>query len=291
MGAFKLVVPKNTLWSYFYLKSKEDWRLKQLFDYLRHHKIKVFIDSGAFSLFGSQKKETFRENWEQALHFTRDFILFLEKWWDYIDCFAEMDLDTIIGYEKVLELRNMFPKKMRSKMMPVFHPETRDFKIWQQECNDFPYVALGSCAKGNSDFYYQEKLNYSHKIGTKVHGFALVNTDILAKFPFYSADSSSWLAANRWGSVFLFDKNTGGISAYRYNAQGQKLSSHFEKLLKANRHNIGFDISSIMDKTSRSKNNKYVSRVNRLAVAVNAYMQLEEYLTNLWGARGLKFTN
>ena len=97
---------KYALVSYFYLKENE---FQIIVDSVSK---KLLIDSGAHS-FQHGKKIDFVE-------YTKKYAEFIKKNTDNpkIEGFFEMDIDNVIGYEKVLELRKIL-EEVSDKIIPV----------------------------------------------------------------------------------------------------------------------------------------------------------------------------
>jgi len=51
---------------------------------------------------------SFSEKFDFYAKFTKDYANFIEKYYDQIYCYAELDIDTVLGFDKVLELRKIF---------------------------------------------------------------------------------------------------------------------------------------------------------------------------------------
>lgn len=91
----------------------------------------------------------------------------------------------------------------------------------------------------------------------KIHGFAMTKRNLLEKYPFYSADSTTPIASDMFGCIF--DSNMKTL--------------HKTVLYKKRR----FELIYIEDKKKR------------LEISVKNFKKLENYLTNLWEHRGIKW--
>lgn len=99
---------KYNLMSYFYIKSKIE-----LAEYIRDHSELIIIDSGAHSF---QKGK--QVNWAEYTKQYAEFIKQFDK--PNVVGYFEMDVDNIIGYDKVLELRKIL-EQTTNKIIPVWH--------------------------------------------------------------------------------------------------------------------------------------------------------------------------
>ena len=55
-----------------------------------------------------------------------EYIAFIKKW--NVKQYIELDIDSVIGYDKVKEIRNKLEKETGVKSMPVFHNKYRTKK-------------------------------------------------------------------------------------------------------------------------------------------------------------------
>jgi len=185
----------NLLESFYYVA---DWQTRNM------HRFKSFmLDSGAFTFaFGSKATV----NWDE----------YVSRYIDYINTndvnlFFELDIDAIVGYEKVKEIRKKIESATNKQSIPVFHFE-RGKEEWLRMCDEYNYVAIGgiAVAKGRSRMepYLPWFTSEAHKRGAKVHGLGYTNIDNLQRVGFDSVDSSAWLMGNRGGFVYRFDGRT-----------------------------------------------------------------------------------
>ena len=278
LEAIKQVKPKNLLFSYYYLKGKDKAFIEDIFGFCLNNGIKIFLDSGAFS-FMLNKDQDHSMNFFRG--FAQEYITFIQEYYKYIFCYAELDVDLVIGYMNVLYLRKLFPKEILGKMLPVFHPETRTFNDWKKDCSEFEYLALGSTGdvtSAKSFSYYAKFLGHSHKNGNRVHGFALINQLVLKTFPFYSADSSSWTSGNIYGNFPIFDIKKGKITSGKYN-NFTDIAKYIPYLLQ--------NCPNFLKLYNQNNAPKSIMHVSRLIIGASAYMELEKYLTKLWTAKGV----
>lgn len=166
------------------------------------HKYKDFmLDSGAFSfVYGKKPGEL---DWEKYADRYADFVR--EK---QIKNYIELDIDKLIGLKEVERLRKRIEKRVGWKSMPVWHVN-RGYEYWIKMCTDYDYVCFGAFLVDRAD-----KKNYSFIIkfirdasllNAKVHGLGFTNFEWLPKLHFYSVDSTSWLAGNKFGFIFKYE--------------------------------------------------------------------------------------
>ena len=166
-------------------------------------KCKMFLlDSGAFSMFTKGHNLTAKD-WDDYV--TR-YIEFINKY--DIKYFFELDVDRILGIEKVEQIRKRIEKETGKKCIPVWHKE-RGWKYFEKMCKEYDYVAIGGIAK-NPNGKQIEKIfpyfiNYAHKNNCKIHGLGYTSAKGLRKNHFDTVDSTSWLAGGQFGSIQIFD--------------------------------------------------------------------------------------
>lgn len=181
------------------------------------HKTKLFIDSGAWSAH-SQGKEINVD----------DYIKYLNENDDYFYIYAQVD--KIPGEfrkpktkEQILEAPEISWKnylymkdkvKSRDKLLPVFH-QGEDFK-WLKNMLEYTHEDTGkhisyigispandSSVPGKLEFVDRcfEIIKNSSNPNVKTHAFGMTSLKILEKYPFTSADSTSYLMTAINGSI------------------------------------------------------------------------------------------
>lgn len=191
--------------------------LKQLHD----EGYNIFMDSGAYSFAVSKKAKS------------TDLDTYFEKYLDYciqnkdyIEMCVELDIDILIGTEKVEQWRDiMFDKGLNP--IVVWHP-IRGWEKWVQHCKDYDYVGFNTINDFKSIRQIAPFMDISEKHDTKVHGFGTTKPDMMATMPFYSVDSTSWLAGGKYGNFYYF--NGKGLDSYTPDKFAQKFDKSFNQL-------------------------------------------------------------
>ena len=162
---------------------------------------KMFLlDSGAFTFMsGNGGKVNFDEYLERYIAFINE---------TDIRYFFELDVDSIVGYERVKDYRRTLERKTGRRCIPVWH-KSRGLDEYKRMVKEYDYIAIGGIASGDikrTEYkYFTPLLNYAHHAGCKVHGLGFTNTELLHKYPFDSVDSTSWISGGRYGQVYRFD--------------------------------------------------------------------------------------
>lgn len=162
------------------------------------------LDSGAFTFMTSKASKTL--NWDQYIEEYADFINR-----NNVSLFYELDIDSIVGYERVKQMRSKLIQLTGKQPIPVWHI-SRGKEEFFRMCNEFPYVALGGLAakefKQRDYKYIPWFISEAHKRKAKIHGLGFTNLKGLEKYHFDSVDSTSWVSGNRFGAIYKFNGRT-----------------------------------------------------------------------------------
>lgn len=180
----------------FYYTDDDTERLLPLFgDFL--------LDSGAFTFMQNSKT---RLNWEEYIE---RYAIFINR--NNIEKFFELDIDSIVGYDKVLEYRKRLEHLTNKQVIPVWH-KSRGIKEFQRTCDEYPYVAIGGIVskeiKPEQYRLLPAMIQEAHKRKAKIHGLGFTSLSWLPKCHFDSVDSTAWTTGNRFGFVYQFNGKT-----------------------------------------------------------------------------------
>ena len=155
----------------------------------------LLVDSGAHS-FQSGK----RVNWEE---YTKKYAKFIrENDCDKILGWFEMDVDMVIGYEKVLSLRSILNQSTK-KIIPVWH-KNRGIDEFKRMCHETKGEIVAVTGFKNEDIQddqYAPFLKYAWKCGKKLHCLGMTRQKVMDRVPFDYVDSSSWKLSATFGSL------------------------------------------------------------------------------------------
>ena len=184
------IIPKykNILCSFYYIK-------QNIFDMILSKSELVIIDSGAHSFQKGKKVD-----W---VEYTKKYAEFIKQ----NDCnkivgYFEMDVDNIIGYEKVLELRKIL-ESVSDKIIPVWH-KNRGIEDFKNMCKEYAGKVIAITGFKNEDIkdeQYLMFLKYAKKYNCKVHCLGMTRKKILDTVPFDYVDSSSWKQQSIYGYI------------------------------------------------------------------------------------------
>ena len=187
--------------SFFYFK---EWQIPLIYsskDFL--------LDSGAFTFLNSKK--TKKPDFDDYL---QNYINFINKY--DIKLFFELDIDSAVGYKKVLEYRKRLEYGTNKKCIPVWH-RSRGKDEYYKLCENYDYIAIGGLALKEIKRTEHKALNslcgIAKKYNCKVHGLGFTPKNAI-DYKFYSVDSTSWLSGWKYGQIFTFKNNKIFVKEY-----------------------------------------------------------------------------
>lgn len=190
---------RNFLMSYEYLKGKGVGQLKKYPD------MHLFIDSGAYTYITNPEFESYTvEQWEKQIV---EYLNWARKHKDSIFAIADLDLQYLVGNEKVYEWRKKyFEPFMLETGIPVcfiYHEEGLD--QWEYMCKRYPYVGISLNVDGNVDeTELRSKFKIAEKYNTLIQGMASTRTAMLTQYPFYTVDSTTWNVGLKYGEISVW---------------------------------------------------------------------------------------
>lgn len=160
------------------------------------------LDSGAFTFMQGKRNP----DWNK---YVDDYAEFINK--NDIQLFFELDIDNIVGFDSVLDIRKQLEKKTGKKPIAVWH-KSRGFEQFKRDANDYPYVAIGGIVtkeiKPAEYDAFIPLIQIAHQSGAKIHGLGFTRLKELQKYHFDSVDSTTWVTGNRFGKIYYFDGKT-----------------------------------------------------------------------------------
>lgn len=198
--------------SYWYWRIEE--RVKWATDYLNSQKVRMFMDSGAFSL--QKDKEC---TWEKAESYTDEYANFIKSGRINWDWYAPVDwrrsVSAVNQGMKAMHDRDLYP-------VPVFHGNDSLFNFEKLLDQGYGLICIaqpqGSQAKAMMSGdplrrHYQTIFNTAAKYkDVALHGFSQTGT-LMFEFNWYSVDSTSWSSGSSRGQIFMVDPIRRKISA------------------------------------------------------------------------------
>ncbi len=247
---FQVPGAENFLESYLLFKNK---------DYRQFHEDRhllgkrLFLDSGAFSAFTRGEKIDIDKYAE-----------FLKKNEEYITTYATLD---VIGDYKGTEKNTKYLESKGLHPLPTFHSGS-PYHVLEKMVNEYEggYIALGGLVPLSTN----RKLMQAHldkcfsiiKTRVKVHAFGVNGVWAWLRYPFYSADATSWLMGGKFRHLV------------NWNPKSEKM----EQITKRNNK---------LDLNTPLVYNGHYADINKHNAA--EYVKAANYATKLWEARGVKW--
>ena len=209
--------------SYYYSR-KANYKLAET---IRDKTELVLVDSGAHTLQKGTKVDYIKYTYEYA-----GFIKQFDR--PNVIGYFEMDVDNILGYEKVLELRKIL-ESVSDKIIPVWH-RNRGIEEFKKMCQDYSGKIIAITGFKNEDIkdeQYLMFLKYAKKYNCKVHCLGMTRKKVLDKVPFDYTDSSSWKQQAIFGKIGNkkvtkeFSKNHRDIVLAKSYEEGEKMQEHY----------------------------------------------------------------
>lgn len=145
-----------------------------------------------------------------------DWEEYIKKYADFINRnkiknYFELDVDNIVGYDKVKEYRKKIERLTGTPVIPVWH-KSRGKEEFLKMCDEYDYVAIGGIVTKEitKDQYpfFTWFINEAHKRGCKIHGLGFTSLDGILKYKFDTVDSTAWTTGNRFGYIYKFNGKT-----------------------------------------------------------------------------------
>ena len=237
---------RNFLMSYEYLKGKGHSQLKKYPD------MHLFIDSGAYTYITNPEFESYTvEQWEEQIE---KYLAWARRHKDSIFAIADLDLQYLVGNEKVYEWRKKyFEPFMLETGIPVcfiYHEEGLD--QWEYMCKRYPYVGISLNVDGNVDESdLRDKFRIAEKYNTLIQGMASTRTAMLTQYPFYTVDSTTWNVGLKYGEISVWNETKmSRIKKTEFESKAFPIISRYDK-------KFDFDLIREEDKTELIRVNAY----------------------------------
>ena len=132
-----------------------------------------------------------------------------------INCIIELDIDSVVGYPRVKQIRAKLERLTGVQPIPVWH-RSRGKEEYEAMCREYPYVAIGGLVDGAKKGEYARQfwkyfpwfINTAHDNGAKIHALGFTSLDGIRAYHFDSVDSTAWTTGNRFGYLYWFDGRT-----------------------------------------------------------------------------------
>lgn len=262
---------KNIMFSFWSIREKGEENFWEVLREVKKQGCTIMIDSGAHSFFTStginirtfgKRKTKIDVSIDQ---YVKEYIDWLKKavGMKLIDYYVELDVDKIVGIEKVKAWREEMKANGLNPLLVWHDSMTRT--EWEEMCKNNKYVCLADVF--NTPHKVPVMIDIAKKYKTKVHGFALTQLDLLTKVPLYSVDSTTWLSGSRYGLTFVFRSN-------KLESYGSE-EKDVRKKLKEKAEQKGLDFNKIL-----RDDGEEVDKFN-----ISQWLDFQDYLDKLWSGK------
>jgi hypothetical protein len=254
-----MIDQRNTFYSYFYKSTLEGaCRQKVVVGKQR------VVDSGAHSFFATTSGIGFPMMQTKTRHrkqktpdfYVRSYIEWIQSRYNQFDYFVELDIQELVGYERVKLWRQWYEKAgIAPKMMWCYH-NTNSFQEFEEMVAEVPsrYLGIEGVRNNRAPLPYNTFIRHAYEGKCRIHGFAMVKREYLKQYPFYSVDSSTWSYVDRTGARYAHYK-------------GKFISLRDEMGVK-----------------------NYYNLERRTQQVLESIAVLENYFTKYWRERGVEWT-
>lgn len=178
----------------FYSLNPSKWN--EILDVHNH----ILVDSGAYS-FQRGKSVDFEEFCDRYREFIKENTNNPK-----IVGFFELDIDNIVGYDKVLEYRKRL-EEVSDKIIPVWHGN-RGIDGYIEMCKQYTgrRVAITALGEDIATSQYNLFINMAHKYKCKIHILGMTSRDVIHSLNLAkddSFDSVSWALSSAFSNVRL----------------------------------------------------------------------------------------
>ena len=199
-STWKKYLPKINIPQINYLETYLIFKNKNMAEEYARSKKKRFLDSGAFTAFTLWKKINIQE-----------YIEFIKKNKQFFELYANLD---VIGDYKATEKNQKIMENAGLKPLPTYHIwEPREY--FEELVDRYDYIWLwGLVPYARQPQKIDSMLNYcfhyiiTNKKKIKFHGRWMTNPLFMKKFPFYSVDSTGWLAWWKFKTILFFENGS-----------------------------------------------------------------------------------
>lgn len=163
------------------------------------------LDSGAFTFMQGKGGSP---DWDEYVERYADFINR-----NNVEKYFELDIDSVVGYERVKQYRRRLENLTNRPSIPVWH-NNRGKEEFIRHCEEYNYVSIGGLVGGSAEYsqkywkYFPWFISEAHSRGAKIHALGFTSLLGIQKYHFDSVDSTGWTTGNRFGYLYYFDGKT-----------------------------------------------------------------------------------
>lgn len=185
----------------YYLESYHYAQNGRLDDDIRRVGQKVFLDSGAFSMFTQGAKVDLKK-YGQFIRERVDWVDFASN----VDAIGAGKEQESYDNQKALEAMGL-----PVKVYPVHHARDDDRWLVKYLDEGYDYIFLGGMVPETTKYLYEWLDHIWDKYlalpdgsaRVRIHGFGLTTFELMERYPWYSVDSTSWVMIGNFGNILM----------------------------------------------------------------------------------------
>jgi hypothetical protein len=189
----------------------------------------IFVDSGAHSIY---TREIIKKGFKASNYGYYE----TDEYWKYVDSYAAflkenlhlietyVNVDVIFNNELTWKTQKYMEDAHGLSPLPVFHAGD-GFDYWLNKYLDnYEYIGIGGLGQQSSKSQWKSNMGDpvfskickapDYMPTHKIHGFAVTSPVLLAEYPWFSVDSTSWFYLARYG-IIIFPRKICGKYDYR----------------------------------------------------------------------------
>lgn len=211
-GIFRGYNIRSILISYWYIRNRLSY-FNSFVDYLKDVDGIIMIDSGAHTFKSDAKNFAHWTKPDSYTAYINEYLEFCYKYADKIFCCVNIDMDNWVGVDVVDRWNHDYFKPLAKKTNVIFNVDSKFNRKgvkdntgglirMREYLKEFDYIGINrKIANTHSATVFRE----SQLAKVKVHGFAVTSLSILNDYPFFSVDSTSWMAGAMYGVTYNYD--------------------------------------------------------------------------------------
>ena len=175
---------------------------------VRSRGIHVFLDSGAFSFLRAADRSGKRLDRKQADSLIEEYAAWIRK--------QEQDFafDFVCTFDYVRDPKEVLRVTRRLEMLgvpavPVYHAGTSITALHKLIDEGYKRICISRGTEftrhGQTRAFLDQVFQVTEKAGVECHGLACTSSQVLRGYPWYSVDSTSWMASAAYGYTISLD--------------------------------------------------------------------------------------
>lgn len=259
---------------------------RDFFSWAKEKKFSVLVDSGVFTFYGRAQLTR-----AELLAHYEAYAAYLLRYRGLYEFAVNLDVDKLAGYGP--EWSDDFYSRLSRHGLPIL-------PVWHftggRECYarleklalSHERVAIGvnalrTARSTKNDDKFHERLGYiySRYPDNKFHLLGLTDPVVLAQYPVYSGDSSTWIQKAKYGDIVFWNEPRSKVQ-YTHRARVTKLSDIVAKL---SGHNFQLDRAMNLCGSGTE------SMLERGCLALQAFIFMRDFTNKLWEKKNGKETN